>query len=78
MLSGWESRLTYEVSDKETLKERLLARGDDVHAVEQRINSYESQRDLQIPSEIQNNTQVIVNDCWKKTTQLIDQLIQKR
>ena len=67
-----------EVSDKETLKDRLLARGDDVQAVEQRINSYESQRDLQIPPEIQNNTQVIVNDCWEKTTQLIDQLIQKR
>ena len=67
-----------EVSDKETLKDRLLARGDDAQAVEQRINSYESQRDLQIPPEIQNNTQVIVNDCWEKTTQLIDQLIQKR
>ena len=60
------------------LKERLLARGDDAQAVEQRINSYESQRDLQIPPEIQNNTQVIVNDYWEKTTQLIDQLIQKR
>ena len=67
-----------EVSDKETLKDRLLARGDDAQAVEQRINSFESQRDLQIPAEIQNNTQVIVNDCWEKTTQLIDQLIQKR
>ena len=67
-----------EVSDKEALKERLLARGDDAQAVKQRINSFESQRDLQIPAEIQNNTQVIVNDCWEKTTQLIDQLIQKR
>ena len=67
-----------EVSDKEALKERLLARGDDAQAVEQRINSFESQRDLQIPNEIQANTQVIVNDCWEKTTQLIDQLIQKR
>lgn len=67
-----------EVSDKKMLKDRLLARGDNVHAVEQRINSFESQRDLQIPPVIQDNTQVIMNDCWKKTTQLIDQLIQKR
>ena len=67
-----------EVSDKEMLKERLLARGDNVQDVEQRINSFESQRDLQIPPEIQDNTQVIVNDCWEKTIQIIDQLIQKR
>lgn len=67
-----------EVSDKQTLKDRLLARGDDAQAVEQRINSFESQRDLQIPIELQDNTQVIVNDCWEKTTQLIDRLLQKR
>ena len=67
-----------EVSDKEALKERLLARGDDAQAVKQRINSFESQRDLPIPAEIQNHPQVIVNDCLAKTTQLIDQLIKKR
>lgn len=67
-----------EVSDKQTLKDRLLARGDDAQVVEQRINSFESQRDLQIPVELQDNTQVIVNDCWEKTTQLIDRLLQKR
>lgn len=65
-----------EVSDPQVLKARLIKRGDDPAFIDQRINSFESQRDFEIPPEINHNTHVLVNDNWKTTVKTIQQLIQ--
>lgn len=66
-----------EVTDPQILKQRLIKRGDAPKLVEQRMSSTESQRDFEIPAEIQNNTVVVRNDDWEQTKKIIDQLIKK-
>lgn len=65
-----------EVSNPQALKARLIKRGDDPLLINQRINSFESQRDFAVPVEICHNTHIVVNDNWETTVKTIQHLIQ--
>ncbi|WP_290033088.1 guanylate kinase [Ligilactobacillus cholophilus] len=66
-----------QVSDLKELKKRLIKRGDNAELVKQRLASKESQRDLNVPIEIKQNTIIIHNDDWNLTKKKIDQAVQK-
>ena len=69
--------LHIEVENFAVLKERLIERGDSTAAIEQRLASKESQRDLQIPASLQPYTTVAINGDWEQTKTQIGKIIQK-
>lgn len=67
-----------QVSNPKILQRRMIARGDEIQKVEQRISSNEYKRDMQIPAELKGFAIVIENNDWHKAQQQVDKIIKKR
>lgn len=65
------------VTNVEVLKQRLLKRGDNVDAVEQRLKSPEYKRDLHLPEQLKSDAIEIANDDWQLARSKIDNLVKQ-
>ncbi len=65
------------VQQPAALLARLAKRGDQREMISQRVASAEYERDLQLPLELIDQAQVIVNDDWSTAKNQLDQLMQR-
>lgn len=63
------------MSDVAGLQNRLIERGDNpIHVVE-RTSSADFERDMHLPTELKNQSTVIINDDWQLTQKAADHFI---
>ncbi|USS93062.1 guanylate kinase [Fructilactobacillus ixorae] len=65
------------VPDPQQLRSRMLKRGDTPAAVQARLHSAETQRDLALPRALQQTGIYVPNQDWEQTTQQLAQIIEK-
>jgi guanylate kinase len=56
---------------------RLSKRGDNLEEMRQRLTSQEYQRDIQLPTSLQDTAHVVVNDDWQSTKMAIDRIVKQ-
>lgn len=61
------------VSDKNELKKRLLARGDDPEIIKHRLTGKELNL---LPADLKKAAHILINDSWEKTTQKLDLIVK--
>ncbi|MBO3092408.1 guanylate kinase [Schleiferilactobacillus harbinensis] len=65
------------VRHPDSLRQRMIDRGDQPVAVEARLHSPEYQRDLKLPEELIPVAHLIHNDTWVEAKQEIDALLKR-
>ncbi|USS88397.1 guanylate kinase [Fructilactobacillus hinvesii] len=65
------------VPETQELHRRMLQRGDSPAAVQQRLHSAETQRDLELPAELKDVGIYLPNQDWNQTTAQLQQIIEK-
>ena len=63
------------VTSPSVLVDRVQVRGDDPHAVKQRVASPEFLRDMKLPQNLKGRAYELVNDDWSKTKTRLDLLV---
>lgn len=67
-----------QVDNSDTLKTRMLNRGDSLDRIYKRLASPEFKRDMKIPSILQNQATIINNNHWDIARKQIDGIMQKK
>lgn len=68
--------LFLSVNNPESLKQRMIDRGDNPKMVENRLKSEEYLRDLQLPEDLKNRAHVIINDDLDDAKKQIDEIVK--
>lgn len=59
-------------STRDELRERLIARGDDVKSVNERLSGAQLNN---LPSDLKPAAHILINDSWEKTTKALDAIV---
>lgn len=65
------------VNDLNTLKQRLINRGDDPEEIKKRLDSKEFKRDLSLNSELKAKAHFLHNDDWIETKNQLDIIVKE-
>ncbi|WP_105956428.1 nucleoside/nucleotide kinase family protein [Apilactobacillus quenuiae] len=66
-----------QVNDHNSLKKRMIERGDSKEKIKQRLCSAEYERDLNIPIELRSAAHIIDNSNWQTAQITIDKLMHQ-
>ncbi|TPR40957.1 guanylate kinase [Apilactobacillus micheneri] len=66
-----------QVNDHNSLKKRMIERGDSKEKIKQRLCSAEYERDLNIPIELRSSAHIIDNSNWQTAKHTVDKLMHE-